>query len=69
MAPEQATADPSTDHRADIYAFGVVAYELLGGRPPFQHATMQGLIAAHLTTAPERLSTHRHRFPRRSRRW
>ncbi len=63
MAPEQATADPSTDHRADLYAFGVVAYELLGGRPPFQHATMQGLIAAHLTTPPERLSTHRQSVP------
>lgn len=63
MAPEQATADPSTDHRADIYAFGVVAYELLGGRPPFQHATMQGLIAAHLTTPPERLSVHRSAVP------
>ena len=63
MAPEQATADPSTDHRADIYAFGVVAYELLGGRPPFQHATMQGLIAAHLTVPPERLSVHRSAVP------
>jgi serine/threonine-protein kinase len=63
MAPEQATADPGTDHRADIYAFGVLAYELLAGRPPFQHATMQGLIAAHVTTPPERLSVHRPSVP------
>ena len=28
MAPEQAAADPGTDHRADIYAFGVMSYEI-----------------------------------------
>ena len=35
MAPEQAAADPDTDHRADLYAFGVMAYELLAGQSPF----------------------------------
>src|SRR5687767_32299 len=35
MAPEQAAADPATDHRADLYSFGIMAYEMLTGNVPF----------------------------------
>jgi serine/threonine-protein kinase len=48
MAPEQAAADPGLDHRADIYAFGIMAFELLAGVPPFRGATSQQLLKAHL---------------------
>ena len=52
MAPEQATGEP-VDHRADLYAWGVLAYELLSGAHPFrQHVGAQRLIAAHITLSP-----------------
>ncbi|HEU4989656.1 MAG: protein kinase [Gemmatimonadota bacterium] len=53
MAPEQAAADPATDHRADLYAFGCMAYELLTGRPPFVGRTPQKLLAAQMGEAPQ----------------
>src|SRR4029079_86736 len=63
MAPEQATADPGIDHRADIYAFGVLAYELLTGQPPFAGRTPQNLLAAHVTDVPEPITTRRASLP------
>jgi serine/threonine-protein kinase len=59
MAPEQIAADPDADHRADIYALGVMAYELITGRPPFTNQTPQALLAAHLTVDPESIGTVR----------
>ncbi len=52
MAPEQASADPAMDHRVDIYAFGVMAYEMLAGRPPFVGRSPQALFAAHVNEPP-----------------
>jgi tetratricopeptide (TPR) repeat protein len=63
MAPEQATADPHTDHRADLYAVGVVAYEMLSGRPPFTGPTAQAVLAAHLADEPEPVTRHRTAVP------
>jgi eukaryotic-like serine/threonine-protein kinase len=59
MAPEQAAADPQIDHRADIYAVGVMAYEMLAGHPPFTGRTPQQLLAAHVSRPPEPLATVR----------
>ncbi|MBP7620844.1 MAG: protein kinase, partial [Gemmatimonadales bacterium] len=55
MAPEQALGDPDTDHRADLYAFGVMAYELIAGQPPFQANSPSKLLAAHMSEAPRDL--------------
>ena len=56
MAPEQAVGDPSTDHRADIYSFGCLAYELFAGHPPFHDLPTHEIVAAHVGTKPVDLS-------------
>ena len=52
MAPEQAVGDLTTDHRADIYSFGCLAYELFAGHPPFHNLPLREMISAHVGTAP-----------------
>ncbi|MEO5579592.1 MAG: protein kinase, partial [Gemmatimonadaceae bacterium] len=59
IAPEQATADPATDHRADIYSFGAMAYEMLSGKTPFLARSPQAMLAAHVTEAPVPISEKR----------
>ena len=63
MAPEQAAADPHVDHRADIYAVGALAYEMLAGRPPFTAPTAQALLAAQITQLPEPVVQYRRTVP------
>ncbi len=57
MAPEQIAADPALDHRADIYAWGVVAYELLSGQRPFAELSGTALLKAQMGTMPTALKT------------
>ena len=63
MAPEQATADPSVDHRADIYAFGVMAYEMLTGSLPFAGRNTRSMLAAHVIETPESIERRRTGIP------
>jgi serine/threonine-protein kinase len=63
MAPEQAAGD-QIDHRADLYALGCLAYELLTGQPPFAGASAQALIAAHVADVPEPVMSRRQGIPR-----
>ncbi|MGH7631797.1 MAG: protein kinase domain-containing protein [Gemmatimonadales bacterium] len=63
MAPEQAAADPQVDHRADIYAFGVLAYELLTGTPPFTGGSAAMVLAAHMTRLPTPVGERRPGLP------
>lgn len=65
MAPEQIAADPDVDARADIYSFGVMAYEMLAGGPPFASLTPQALLAAHLSKPPRPLDEVRPGLPPR----
>jgi serine/threonine protein kinase len=63
MAPEQALAQPLVDHRADIYALGAMAYEMLTGSPPFTGPTPVAVLFRHVSVAPEPVRAHREAIP------
>jgi tetratricopeptide (TPR) repeat protein len=62
MAPEQAAGE-AVDHRADIYALGIVAYQALAGELPFRGQSAQRMVAAHLSEAPDPITKFRSSLP------
>ncbi len=57
MPPEQVRGE-KCDERTDVYAFGLIAYELLAKKPPFQTTDQYKLMDAHLRETPPPLKTH-----------
>lgn len=62
MSPEQSAGD-TVDARSDLYALGVVAYEMLAGRPPFRAPTAAAVASMHLAEAPAPILSHRPETP------
>jgi len=62
MAPEQIKGKRG-DERTDIYALGIMVYELLAGRPPFQGDNALAIMNQHVTTNPPPLHHFNKHFP------
>ena len=63
MAPEQAAGDPNIDARADIYALGAMAYEMLTGHAIFRGLSPHQMLAAHITEPVVPITDHRPALP------
>jgi serine/threonine protein kinase len=63
MAPEQCRVTGAVDARADLYALGCVAYELLCGQPPFLGDGPADVMARQLYFQPASLRSHRAGLP------
>jgi serine/threonine-protein kinase len=64
IAPERLGTQAEEDARADVYSLACVLYECLTGHPPFDAATMAGLVAAHLNTPPPQPSATQPNVPK-----
>jgi serine/threonine protein kinase len=52
MSPEQASGDRNMDHSTDIYGLGVLMYEMIVGKVPFDAENLMGILTAHLYHSP-----------------
>ncbi len=60
MSPEQAKGESGMDHRVDIYALGVLLYEMVAGEPPFTGSNYFQILWKHGNEIPPRPSSHDH---------
>jgi serine/threonine-protein kinase len=63
ISPEQITDFRNVDYRTDMYALGVLAYELFTGRVPFDHPSLTQLLLAHLEAPPTPMRAFRPELP------
>ena len=64
MSPEQAVGERAIDGRSDIYSLGVVAYQMLTGRVPFNGGNSMALLLKHVTERPRPIAELRPETPR-----
>ena len=64
MSPEQAAGDREIDGRTDLYALGVVAYQMLTGQPPFTAGSTPAILVKHLSERPIPVEQRRADVPR-----
>jgi eukaryotic-like serine/threonine-protein kinase len=65
MSPEQIRGTPAVSHKTDLYALGVVLYQMLVGKPPFEGTTPVVLMHCHLNEPPPRPSAKLAEIPRK----
>jgi predicted Ser/Thr protein kinase len=64
MSPEQIRGTPAVSHKTDLYTLGVVLYQMLAGKPPFEGSTPVVLMHCHLNEPPPRPSAKVEEIPK-----